>query len=45
MAQEHNMVELNSVIDWRRRCDDEAQEIVNRMKELQVMFFKLLERK
>ncbi|CAH8497153.1 unnamed protein product [Schistosoma guineensis] len=35
MAQEHNMVELNSVIDWRRRCDDEAQEIVNRMKELQ----------
>ncbi|VDP48045.1 unnamed protein product [Schistosoma mattheei] len=37
IAQEHNMVELNSVIDWRRRCDDEAQEMVNRMKELQVI--------
>uniref|UniRef100_A0A3Q0KM60 Putative lin-9 n=1 Tax=Schistosoma mansoni TaxID=6183 RepID=A0A3Q0KM60_SCHMA len=41
MAQEHNMIELNSVIDWRRRCDDEAQEIVNRMKDIQT--YKLID--
>ncbi|CAH8474458.1 unnamed protein product [Schistosoma turkestanicum] len=41
MAKEQNMMELNSIIDWRRRCDDEAQEIVNRMKDLQI--YKLID--
>ncbi|KAK4469040.1 hypothetical protein MN116_006646 [Schistosoma mekongi] len=35
IAQEHNMMEVSSIIDWRRRCNDEAEEIVSRMKELQ----------
>ncbi|TNN14006.1 Protein lin-9 isoform 1 [Schistosoma japonicum] len=35
IAQEHNMMEVTSIIDWRRRCNDEAEEIVSRMKDLQ----------
>nr|CAH8838646.1 unnamed protein product [Trichobilharzia regenti] len=31
MAQEHNMMDLTSITDWRRRCADEAQEIICRM--------------
>ncbi|KAF8568470.1 hypothetical protein P879_07867 [Paragonimus westermani] len=32
IAQDQNMMHLNYLIDWRRRCDDEAQEMVSRIK-------------
>ncbi|CAH8604925.1 unnamed protein product [Dicrocoelium dendriticum] len=32
IAQESNMIHLNHITDWRRRCDDEAQEMVSRIK-------------
>ncbi|CAH8507223.1 unnamed protein product [Heterobilharzia americana] len=35
VAQEHNMMGLTDITDWRRRVDDEAQEIVCRMKATQ----------
>ncbi|VDP70940.1 unnamed protein product [Echinostoma caproni] len=34
-AQEQNMMHLNYITDWRRRCDDEAQEMVSRIKQSQ----------
>lgn len=35
---DYNKIELNSIIDWRRRCDDEAQEMVCRLKNKQVCY-------
>ncbi|KAF7231972.1 hypothetical protein EG68_12246 [Paragonimus skrjabini miyazakii] len=32
IAQDQNMMHLNYLTDWRRRCDDEAQEMVSRIK-------------
>ncbi|KAA3672903.1 protein lin-9 [Paragonimus westermani] len=32
IAQDQNMMHLSYLIDWRRRCDDEAQEMVSRIK-------------
>ncbi|TGZ46900.1 hypothetical protein CRM22_011074 [Opisthorchis felineus] len=32
IAQERNMMQLKHLTDWRRRCDDEAQEMVSRIR-------------
>ncbi|KAG5452096.1 Protein lin-9 [Clonorchis sinensis] len=32
IAQERNLMQLKHLTDWRRRCDDEAQEMVSRIR-------------
>ncbi|TPP56610.1 putative lin-9 [Fasciola gigantica] len=36
LAQEQNMMHLSYITEWRRRCEDEAQEMVSRIKQSQV---------